>query len=70
MSVTETTDLTQEQFAQLVGTTRESVNRALCEYSERGWIQTDGATIVILDSAPLSGRVHGVRNGRPPCISI
>ncbi|GAA1688598.1 Crp/Fnr family transcriptional regulator [Mycolicibacterium murale] len=65
-----TTDLTQEQFAQLVGTTRESVNKALCEFSERGWIQTDGTTIVIHDSAPLSGRVHGVRNGRPPCTSI
>jgi CRP/FNR family transcriptional regulator, cyclic AMP receptor protein len=65
-----TTDLTQEQFAQLVGTTRESVNKALCDFSERGWIQTDGTTVVIHDSAPLVGRIQGIRDGGPPCTSI
>lgn len=55
------TDLTQEQFAQLVGTSRESVNKALCDFVERGWIHTDGSHIVIYDSAPLADRMHGVR---------
>jgi CRP-like cAMP-binding protein len=56
-----TTNLTQEQFAQLVGTSRESVNKALCDFVERGWIHTDGSHILIYDSAPLANRMYGVR---------
>lgn len=56
-----TTDLTQEQFAQLVGTSRESVNKALCEFVDRGWIHTDGSHVVIYDPAPLTDHIYGVR---------
>jgi CRP/FNR family cyclic AMP-dependent transcriptional regulator len=35
-------DLTQEELAQLVGAKRETVNKALGEFSARGWITLDG----------------------------
>jgi CRP/FNR family transcriptional regulator, cyclic AMP receptor protein len=54
-------DLTQEQFAQLVGTSRESVNKALVDFNERGWIRTDRDSILIQDSAPLVSQTHGAR---------
>jgi CRP-like cAMP-binding protein len=37
-----THDLTQTEIAQLIGATRESVNKALCDFVQRGWITTDG----------------------------
>jgi CRP/FNR family transcriptional regulator, cyclic AMP receptor protein len=40
-------DLTQKEIAQLVGATRESVNKALCDFVHRGWITTDGKSTVI-----------------------
>jgi CRP/FNR family transcriptional regulator, cyclic AMP receptor protein len=60
-------DLTQEQFAQLVGTSRESVNKALCDFNDRGWIHTDRDSILIRDSEPLTSRTQGHRRpGRRP----
>jgi CRP-like cAMP-binding protein len=40
-------DLTQAELAQLVGATRESVNKALCDFSHRGWITTNGKSLSI-----------------------
>jgi CRP-like cAMP-binding protein len=40
-------DLTQTEIAQLVGATRESVNKALCDFVHRGWITTDGKVALI-----------------------
>ncbi|HET7665674.1 MAG TPA: Crp/Fnr family transcriptional regulator [Mycobacterium sp.] len=40
-------DLTQTEIAQLVGATRESVNKALCEFVQRGWITTNGKETLI-----------------------
>jgi CRP/FNR family transcriptional regulator, cyclic AMP receptor protein len=54
-------DLTQEQFAHLVGTSRESVNKALCEFASRGWITVAKHSIVIRASDALRARVHGTR---------
>jgi CRP-like cAMP-binding protein len=42
-----THDLTQTEIAQLVGATRESVNKALCDFVQRGWITTDGKSTMI-----------------------
>lgn len=42
-----THDLTQTEIAQLVGATRESVNKALCDFVQRGWITTDGKSTLI-----------------------
>ncbi|KWX57211.1 Crp/Fnr family transcriptional regulator [Mycobacterium sp. NAZ190054] len=54
-------DLTQQQFAHLVGTSRESVNKALCHFAERGWIAIGADSIVIRESEPLAVRMHGAR---------
>jgi CRP-like cAMP-binding protein len=51
-----THDLTQEEIAQLVGASRESVNRALAEFAHRGWIRLDAKTVWICDSERLAGR--------------
>ena len=33
-------------------------------------VETDGTTVVIHDSAPLVGRIQGIRDGGSPCTSI
>jgi CRP-like cAMP-binding protein len=54
-------DLTQEQFAHLVGMSRESVNKVLCDFAVRGWITLRRDTILIRESEPLAARMHGAR---------
>ena len=49
-------DLTQEELAQLVGASRETVNKALMDFSNRGWISRKGRTIIIFQPGPLIRR--------------
>ena len=35
-------DLTQEELAQLVGASRETVNKALADFASRGWLRLEG----------------------------
>jgi len=52
-----THDLTQQELAQLVGSSRETVNKALTDFARRGWIWLDGGkSLLILDSEALAGR--------------
>ncbi|CAN5451454.1 cAMP-activated global transcriptional regulator CRP [soil metagenome] len=51
-------DLTQEELAQLVGSSRESTNKALAEFVERGWIRLRGKTMVIIDRPRLARRAR------------
>jgi CRP/FNR family cyclic AMP-dependent transcriptional regulator len=52
-----THDLTQEEMAQLVGSSRESVNKALADFSSRGWLRLEGrTTILLLEPDRLSRR--------------
>lgn len=51
-------DLTQEELAQLVGASRETVNKALAEFGNRGWIRLEGRAVVILDEARLAKRAR------------
>jgi len=51
-------DLTQEELAQLVGASRETVNKALSEFAHRGWLQLDGRSVLLLDSQRLARRAH------------
>ena len=51
-----TDDLTQEELAQLVGASRETVNKALADFVGRGWLRLDGRAVVILDLERLSKR--------------
>jgi CRP-like cAMP-binding protein len=48
--------LSQEQLAQLIGTTRESVNKVLAQFVDRGWLITDRRRLVIRDLAALRRR--------------
>src|SRR5436190_20361502 len=43
-------DLTQEELAQLVGASRETVNKALADFVTRGWIHLSARSVVLLDT--------------------
>ena len=45
--------LTQSGIAARVGTTRQSLNRAMSELARRSWIESQGPTVRILDRAAL-----------------
>ena len=49
-------DLTQEELAQLVGASRETVNKALAEFVQRGWLRLENRAVVILDLQRLRQR--------------
>ena len=49
-------DLTQEELAQLVGASRETVNKALADFAGRGWLKLDGRSVLIVDLDRLSKR--------------
>ncbi|MGW0230732.1 Crp/Fnr family transcriptional regulator [Actinopolymorpha singaporensis] len=51
-------DLTQEELAQLVGASRETVNKALADFAHRGWIRLEQRAVVILDVERLSNRAR------------
>src|ERR671910_551971 len=53
-----THDLTQEELAQLVGASRETVNKALADFAHRGWVRLEGKTVVILDRERLARRAR------------
>lgn len=50
--------LTQEELAQLVGASRETVNKALADFATRGWLRLDGRAVLILDRDRLEQRAH------------
>ena len=49
-------DLTQEELAQLVGASRETVNKALADFVGRNWLKLDGRAVLITDFERLSKR--------------
>ena len=51
-------DLTQEELAQLVGASRETVNKALADFTSRGWVRREGRAVVLLDMARLEHRAR------------
>jgi DNA-binding GntR family transcriptional regulator len=51
-----THDLTQEELAQLVGASRETVNKALADFAGRGWILLEPRGVTILDVDKLNRR--------------
>jgi CRP-like cAMP-binding protein len=51
-------DLTQEELAQLVGATRETVNKALADFAARGWIRIEPRAVVLLDVERLRRRAR------------
>lgn len=53
-----THDMTQEELAQLVGASRETVNKALADFAHRGWIRLEGKSVLICDSERLARRAR------------
>ena len=49
-------DLTQEELAQLVGASRETVNKALADFASRGWVRLEPRAVVVTDYERLSKR--------------
>ncbi|UPT22617.1 Crp/Fnr family transcriptional regulator [Thermobifida alba] len=51
-------DLTQEELAQFVGASRETVNKALAEFALRGWLRIEAKAVVLLDIERLRRRAR------------
>jgi CRP/FNR family cyclic AMP-dependent transcriptional regulator len=51
-------DLTQEELAQLVGASRETVNKALADFASRGWLRLEARAVVLLDVDRLRKRAR------------
>ena len=51
-------DLTQEELAQLVGASRETVNKALADFAARGWIRLEPRSVTILDTERVERRAR------------
>ena len=49
--------LTQEEIAQLTGTSRETVSRVLTGFRKKGWIRIKGATWTIMNKTALESLV-------------
>ncbi len=53
-----THDLTQEELAQLVGASRETVNKALADFAARSWLRLDQRAVLLLDIDRLRRRAR------------
>ena len=51
-------ELTQEELAQLVGASRETVNKALADFASRGWLRLEARAVVLLDVERLRRRAR------------
>jgi CRP/FNR family transcriptional regulator, cyclic AMP receptor protein len=51
-------DLTQEELAQLVGASRETVNKALADFAARGWIQLHPKSVLLIDPERMRKRAR------------
>jgi CRP/FNR family cyclic AMP-dependent transcriptional regulator len=51
-------DLTQEELAQLVGASRETVNKALADFAARGWIRLEPRSVTLLDIERVERRAR------------
>jgi CRP-like cAMP-binding protein len=49
-------ELTQEELAQLVGASRETVNKALADFASRGWVKLEPRAVIVLDFERLLKR--------------
>jgi CRP/FNR family transcriptional regulator, cyclic AMP receptor protein len=51
-------DLTQEELAQLVGASRETVNKALADFAMRGWLRLEPRSVVLIEVERLRKRAR------------
>ncbi|MGW5178217.1 helix-turn-helix domain-containing protein, partial [Streptomyces sp. NPDC004082] len=45
-----------EELAQLVGASRETVNKALADFAGRGWLRLEARAVILLDVERLAKR--------------
>ena len=50
--------LTQEELAQLVGASRETVNKALADFVSRGWLRLESRAVVVVEPDRLAHRAR------------
>jgi CRP-like cAMP-binding protein len=48
-----TISITQQEISEMVGMTRESINKQLRVWAGRSWVRLEHGAIVVLDTAPL-----------------
>ena len=53
-----THDLTQEELAQFVGASRETVNKALADFATRGWLKLEARAVLLVDVERLERRAR------------
>jgi CRP/FNR family transcriptional regulator, cyclic AMP receptor protein len=53
-----THDLTHEGIAQLVGASRERVNKTLADFAARGWLRPEGKSVLIIEPGRLARRAR------------
>jgi CRP-like cAMP-binding protein len=51
-------DLTQEELAQLVGASRETVNKSLADFASRGWVKLEPRGVLVTDVERLTKRAR------------
>jgi CRP-like cAMP-binding protein len=49
-------ELTQEELAQLVGASRETVNKALADFAARGWLRLEPRSVLLIEPDRLRHR--------------
>ncbi|OYN78995.1 hypothetical protein CG716_14160 [Mycolicibacterium sphagni] len=57
-------DLTQDEIAQLVGSSRETVNKVLSDFANQGWIKLSGKGLLIADTERVLRRAQVQADGR------
>jgi CRP/FNR family cyclic AMP-dependent transcriptional regulator len=61
--------LTQEELAQLVGASREAVNKALSDFAARGWLRLQLRAVYLLNLQRLQRRAHLHPTAPPTVVS-
>ena len=56
--------LTQAELGQLVGGSRETVNKTLSEFASRGWLRLENRAVVLLDLPRLAQRARAAGSSR------
>jgi CRP-like cAMP-binding protein len=50
--------ITQQEISEMVGMTRESINKQLRVWATRSWVRLEHGAIVVLDAEPLQALVE------------
>lgn len=50
--------LTQQDLASLIGASRQTINKIMVSYRDKGWIRMEAEKVAILDSDALQRRIH------------